>query len=814
MPREMNQPTIGRQRGFAQRGKSMRNIQIAAIAALSMFSVACSSPEAKIEKYYASGQEFLEKGEYGKANVQFQNVLKIDETYVPALMGMAEIAEGRKNLKAMFGLYQRIIRLDADNTFAHIQLGKLYLIGSDETAALESAEAALTLDPNSVDATALKSGILLRLGDTEGAVKLARQAISVQPGHVEAATVLATERGMNGDMEGAIGELDRALNIDPKAAVLQLLRIQILSNLDRSEDVLAGFARLSELFPEEPVYRRAYAMEFIKRKDFAAAKEQMEILVGLDPENNDAKLDVVRIVSAKDGADAAENRLRAFIEEFPKNQDLRFALVDLLYDRGALDKAITALEPLMGADEPAVELRAKNKLTLLHLRNGDRDKAEALVNEILKADANNTDALIRRAGLLLDEGKFENGVADLRTALSNNPDLVEAMVLMSSAFERQDNIDFARAELAKAFETSGKKARIANAYAKFLIRHGDARRAEDILVQSLAAFSGDLDNLKLLAAVRLDIRDWQGADEVASIIESLDVSAENDLASQIRTVALSGLGEYGQIIDMLSAQNKDAPLESRPLAMLVSAYLKADRVDEAEQVLQNVIASDANNYAARILLARTYGAGGDAAAGEAVLLEAVDVEPSRGEAFELLYRYNIAKGEREKAIALIEDGLSRAPDNIALQFFKADYLVTSGKLEQALEIYSDLIETRPGDRIIANNFVSLSSDLRKDKKSIARTLEVSRVLEKDENALVQDTVGWAHYRAGQYNSALEFLTKASAAASNGEILYHLGATQIAAGQTELGRINLNKALEVGGENFRFETEVRDLLNQQ
>ncbi len=814
MSRKMNQHLIGRQRSFAQRGKNVRRIQIAAIAALSMFSSACSSPEAKIEKYYSSGQEFLEKGEYGKANVQFQNVLKIDESYVPALIGMAEIAESKQNLKAMFGLYQRIVRLEPDNIFAHIQLGKIYLIGSDETAALESAEKALAIDPASVNAIGLKSGVLLRLGDTEGAVKLARQVIAVEPTHVEATTVLATARGMQDDLEGAIAELDRALNIDPKIAMLQLLRIQILSQLGRTEGILEGFKGLVELFPEEPVYRRAYALEFIKRKDFAAAKEQMEIFADLNPENNEAKLDVVRIVNAKDGADIAEDQLRTFVEAQPENHDLRFALVDLLYERGALDKSIAALAPLMKSDDAAIVLRAKNKLVLLYLRDGDRDKAEALVDEILAADGSNTDALVRRASFLLDDGKFDSGIADLRTALNNSPDLIEAMVLMSSAFERQNNIDFARAELAKAYDTSGKKARIANVYAKFLTRHGDSRRAEDILVQSLAAFPGDLENLRLLAAVRLNIQDWQGADEIASILESLDVAAENDLASKIRTVALSGLGEYDQIIDMLSVQNENAPLESRPLAMLISAYLNADRTDEAEQFLKNVITSDAKNYDARVLLARTYGARDDTAAGEAVLLEAVDIEPSRGEAFELLYRYYVARGERDKATALIEGGLSKAPDNAALQFFKADYLVTAGNLEQALVIYSDLIETRPNDRIVANNFVSLSSDLRNDAEGIARALEVARVLENDESALVQDTVGWAYYRAGQYNRALEFLTKASAAANNGEILYHLGATQIAAGEAALGRINLNKALEAGGENFRYETEVRALLSQE
>ncbi len=815
MPNEIYHPSIDRLHSFKQRGKYKRRIQIAAVAALSMFASACSSPEAKIEKYYASGQEFLENGEYGKANVQFQNALRIDETYIPALISLAEIAENKQNLKAMFGLYQRVVRLDAANVFAHIQLGKLYLIGSDEAAALESAETALKLDPESVDALALKSGVLLRLGDTEGAVNLARQVIAVQPAHPEATTVLATERGMNNDFDGALNELDRALNVDPKIAVLQLLRIQLLSQLGRSEDVLAAYDRLVELFPEEPVYRRAYALEFIQRKNFTAAREQMEVLVELEPENFDAKLDVIRIVNAEEGVEGAEGRLRKFVDAEPENHDLRFALVDLLIDQGAIDQSVAALEPMLKFDDAVVVLRAKNKRALLYMRSGDREKAEVLVNEILDEDGNNTDALIQRASFLIEDQEFDSAVADLRTALNNNPDLNKAMVLMATAFERQGNIDFARAELAKAYETSGKKASIANAYAKFLARNGNTRRAEDILVKSLAVFPGNLNNLKLLAAVRLDIQDWQGADEIASIIASLDASDENDLANQIHTVALSGLGDYDQIIEMLSAQNNNTPLESRPLAMLIAAFLKADRVDEAEELLKKVLVSDPDNYAARILLAQTYGVNGDDGAGETVLLGAVDVDPTRGEAFELLYRYNVARSEPEKAIALIEEGISRAPENAALQFFKADYLVTAGELEEALEIYGELIKTRPDDRIIANNFVSLSSDLRRDKRSIERSLEVARVLEGDDRALVQDTVGWAHYRAGQYDRALEFLAKAAGSApSNGEILYHLGATQIANGEPEAGQANLSKALEVGGEDFRFESEVRALLNQQ
>ena len=809
MSRELNRTVV-----IKNNRRLRRRAGVAAIAALSMFSAACSSPEERVQKYYASGQEFLENGEFGKANVQFQNVLKIDETHIPTLLGMAEVAERKQNLKQMFGLYQRIVRLDPNHIHAHVQLGKLYLIGSDETAALESAETALAIDPNSVDAIALKSGVLLRIGDTENAVELARQAIASDPGHIEATTVLATARGIDGDIDGAIAEIERALAVNPKAAVLQLLRIRLLSQLDRLDDVLDGYRQLVDQFPEQTVYRRAFAREFINQKNYDEALDQLEKISELEPENNDIKLDIVRVVNSKDGTQAAQERLRQFVDSEPDNHDLRFALVDLLREQGEMDEAFALIESLRQSDDTAVASRVKNKLALLHLLNGERDKAQLLVDEILEADGNNTDALIKRASFQIDDANFEAGIADLRTALNNNPDSVEAMILMSSAFERQGNIDFARAELAKAFEAGGKQANVANAYAKFLLRNGNSRRAEDVLVQSLAVAPGNMDNLKLLAGVRLDLQDWQGADEIAELIEEIDAGGDGQIAGNIRVVALSGLGEYEQIIDMLSAQREQGPLDSQPLSTLVAAYLKVDRVRDAEEMLKNVLASDPDNYEARILLAQTYFADRKQPEAEAVLVEAANTTPSRGEAFEFLYRYYIARGERDKAIVLVEDGMSKAPDNDALLFFKGDILIAAGELEEALDVYAGLLEKRPNDRIVANNFVSISSDLRTDEASIARALEVAKILEEDENALVRDTVGWAHYRAGQYSRAVEFLSEAAqSAGGNAEILYHLGAAQIAAGDVESGQGNLNKALEAGGENFRYNAEVQSLLNQ-
>ena len=777
-------------------------------------AAACSSPEERVERFSASGMEFLEDGQIGKANVQFQNALKINEEHVPSLKGLARIAENRQDFQAMFGILQRIIRLDPTQTGARVDIGKIYLLGGDETSALEQADAVLAMDADNTDALALKAAIQLRLGDNAGAVELARRVIEKEPDNAEAVTVIVTDRAAAEDLEGALAELDKALAVDENIAVLQLLRIRVLDNLDRADDVLAAYENLVDLYPDESAYRRAFARELITIENYDGARAQLEKAAELEPANLDAKIDVIRLIGATAGVEDAEAQLRGYIAAEPDNADLKFALVDFLNSAGRPEAGATVLEELAGDNEQEIALRAKNRIARTLLQRGEEDEASALIDEILAADERNTAALIKRATVRINTEDFDNAIVDLRTALDNDPDSTDAMLMMAAAFERQDNMTFARAELAKALDVSERDPEIANEFARFLIRNEDLSRAEEVLVDSLAAHEGDLDNLRLLAGVRLNSQDWRGAEEVARIIETVEQNEANEdgLADTIRSAALSGLGEYDRVIETLEARRDAGPLASQPLATLVNAYIRSDRAAEAEALLQRVAASGDNSYEARILLAQVYSAQGQNNQAEAVLIEAAEADPARAPAYELLYRYYIRTGQNDRAAALIDEGLAKAPDNVALRVFKADTLLAAGDLEGALTIYEDLLETRPDDLIIANNFVSLSSDLRLDAASVAKALEVSRVVERADNPLFKDTVGWAHYRAGDYAAAIEHLTEAAEGApDNAEILYHLGAAQAAAGDIENAQTNLQRALEIGGDGFARSQEAQTIL---
>ncbi len=789
--------------------RSPRIARLVAVSALAL-AAACASPEQKVERYSTEAAEFFEAGDLGKAYIQYQNALKINEEHVPSMLGLADIAEKRQDFQAMFGFLQNAVRLDPSQLDAQVKLGKLYLIASDESTALEQAEKALALNPDSVDAKALKSAIMMKIGDRPGALALAEEVLAVDPANAEAVTVVVTNFSVNGDWESALGELDRALEIDPQVAILQLLRIHALKTLGRNEEARNAYARLIELFPDQSAYRRVYANELAKERDFEGAREQLEAIVALEPANMAAKLDVVRIIKAGQSSSAAEAKLAEYVAAEPANTDLQFALSDFAIGEGDTAKAKLALERLAASKDKDVALRAKNKITALLFGEGKQDEAKALVDEILKADERNTDGLLKRAALQIQADEFDQAIVNLRTVLDNNPDSYEAMLLMSAAFEKQDNFSFAQAQLAQAFEASQKNAQVANQYSRFLLRRKNVARAEEVLLDSLSVSPGDLANLRLLASIRLARQDWRGAEAVGVMIENAGDSSS--LAANVKSAAYIGLDDFDSVIQTLSTRSESAPLDTQPLTALVGAYIRQDRSQEAKELLERMLRDDPENYTAMVLLARVHASQTNKSDFEDVLRKAIEANADRAEAYEMLYRSYLAEGRLEMASELIDGGLRASPDNEALKVFKADVLLSRGDREGALALYSELIRARPNDRIIANNFVSLSSDMRLDEASIARALEVAQSIEALENPYFRDTVGWAYYRAGQYEKALEYLTQAAAGAENNpEILYHLGAAQRASGNNSAAKASLEKALNVAGENFAFADEVRSLL---
>lgn len=779
-----------RKNGAPSLMRALNGMRAGALAALVLASAACASPEQRLARYMKSGEAYLEEGKLGLANVQFQNALKIEEDNVGALMGLARIAEKRSNYEQMFGILQRVARLDPENIRAKLDLGKLYLLGDDTAASLDLLNEAIAAEPNNAEAIAVKAAVMFRLQNNAEAVDLANRALALDPNSQEAVAVLASERVAAEDFEAALAILDAAIARDPKAAVLHILRVQILTSEGRTDDINEAYRRLIAEFPEDANYRRLYATSLIARGKLEDARAELVEVALLLPKEREAKLDVVRIDYRIGGKAKAEGTFRSYIAADNEDVDLRLALGAFLReekDYAGADAAYHEILRRKGADITEI-LRAKNELAALRLVEGERAQAEKIIAEILAADSGDPDALVKRAGLKVTNKAFDDAISDLRIVLGEHPDSVPARLLMASAFEQKGDYAFAESEYAQAVQSSNKGAQASNLFAKFLVRRGDINRAERVLTESVALNPASEENLKMLAAIRLDRQDWRGAEEAANSLRSVD-SADEDV-SRILGAAYSGLKDYAGAIEVLTAEHARAPLASRPLATLIQAYINAGRAADAEKFLKETIAKNPAFYEAHVLLAqleRVENRGADAVA---TLQKAIGLDPLRPEAYEALYGVTVLEGRREEAGRVIEQAISAIPDNDGLQILKADHLIAVGDNDGAIAIYETILARRPGDLIVANNMASLLSE-RGDEASLARAVAASAPLKDTDNPYFLDTYGWAAYRSGRAAEGIAALEKAAKIAP--ELIdarYHLGVALIEAGEAARGRAEL------------------------
>jgi cellulose synthase operon protein C len=791
-----------------------RTLSLSMMIAVSALALsACASPEQRLAKYNKSGEAFLEDGKLGMANVQFLNALKIDEQNVQALMGLAKIAEKKADYNQMFGLLQRLNRIDPKNDKVRIDLAKIYLLGNETAQALDLADVLITENPQNAEAYAVKAATLFRLGNSADAVEFAKQALAIDSTIADAVAVLASERVKAKDYEGGLAILDEALAKEGAAPVLELLRVQVLSVLGRTDDINAAYSKLVDANPEDANYRRLYVTSLMEQDRLDEARVQLVEVAKLLPKQNEAKLDVVRIDYRIGGRAKAEETFRKYIAEFPDEADLRFALGAFLReqkDLPAAEKVYVDIAGRKGAELDEV-LRAKNEIAAIRVGEGKRAEAEAIVDEILAKDPKDTGALTKRAGFKIDGGDIDSAVADLRLVVNDNPDFWPSRLLLASAYEQKGDLNLAESEFARAVEASKRAARPSQVYARFLIRHEKKDRALKALTDSLAVEPANEENLKLLAALRLDQQDWRGAEEAAKALA--EISKEDSIVSSILGAAYSGLKDYAGAIDALSKEHEKRPLESRPLANLVQAYVDAGRIDDAETFLKETIAKNPPSYDARILLAQIERESGKSAEAVETLKGAIAADPLRSEAYEVMYGVYAVEGRRAEAGQTIEQAIAAIPNNDGLQILKADHLIAERRYDDAIAIYETIRARRPDDLIVANNLASLLSE-RDDADSLKRAVEVAAPLKDAQNPYFLDTYGWAVWRAGDKAAGLAALEKAASAAPGVvDIRYHFGVALLESGDVARGRKELEAVIAAPGAPSERIADARRRLGQ-
>jgi Flp pilus assembly protein TadD len=150
---------------------------------------------------------------------------------------------------------------------------------------------------------------------------------------------------------------------------------------------------------------------------------------------------------------------------------------------------------------------------------------------------------------------------------------------------------------------------------------------------------------------------------------------------------------------------------------------------------------------------------------------------------------------------VLDTALETLPDRPSLLSIKAGFLEQENDFDGAIAIYEQLYELDSGNPVLANNLASLITTHKDDADSLARAANIARRLRGTEVPAFQDTYGWIAYRRDNFEEALEYLEPAAAGLPRDALVqYHLAMTYVALNQTDKARAQLEKALEIAGDD--------------
>ena len=786
-----------------------RLVLCASVLCLSVFLAACDTAEERAQKHYEKGLELLESGDVERALVEFRNVFKLNGFHKEARITYAQVQEDRGNIQEAYSQYLRLVEQYPENLIGRRALARMASDLNNWEEVQRHVEVAENLAPEDPVVMAVRAGLDYRnaLRDNnpevaELAVKVSEKLLETNPDMPAARRVVIDDLVRREDWTGALKSIDDAIKVDGNQN-LYLLRLSVLEQLGRNDEIIEQLKEMVQLFPDAGLHQTLVSRYMAAdRTDEAEAylrsRAEQADLTELGPE---AQLGLVGFLVQVRGRDAGIAEIDRILAQDTAHQALfRSMRAGLEFDAGKRDAAIAEMEDILKDAEPSEETdRIKVALANMLVKTGNSVGARAQIEEVLKHDPGQIEALKLKAGWLIEDDQAGDALIDLRAALDKAPRDAQVMTLMAQAHERTGNRDLMGEMLALAVEASGNAAEESLRYALFLVKDEKYLPAEDILLDALRRQNTNVALLSALGELYLRMEDWARTQQVIDRLRRLETDQTLAIANELTVRVLAARNQARELEQFLSSlAESDSGL--RAVASVVRLRLAQNDVPGALAYVNDRLAKDPDNPTLQFLKAGVLIADGQEEQALDLLTDLSAASPQDESVWLALYRLHRSLGDEEKATQVLTDALSALPDSPNLKWTLASEAEARGDIDGAISIYEELYATNSNSAVIANNLASLISSYHDDDDSLQRAYNIARRLRGTDVPAFQETYGWIAHRLGNYDEALAYLEPAAAALITEPVAqYHLAETYAALGRAAEALEQFEKTRELAGD---------------
>ena len=759
---ESSRPTMRRR--FALSFPWRRHLIIAPAVTALLLAGCSRDPNVRKQKFFESGQRYVEQGKYKEAVVEFTNAIKIDPSYAEAHLQLADaylqLHEGDRAFREL----ARTVELQPENYRAQLELTNLLIVNRQFQPAKQELDVLLQKRPDDPAVHTTQSSLLAAQGDIPGAIAEMQKTVALSPDRWEAYLSLALLQSSNNQLEAAEANFKKVIDLNPKTMQAHLL--------------LGNYYQAHHRFPE--------------------AEQQFQAASALDSSSAVPRAAIARLYLAEGKTADAEQLLTQTKHDLPNNPDAYRLLGEFYFTSGQLDKATTEYASLYQQHPEDLQLK-KNYVELL-IQTRRFPEARKLDDEILKVNANDDDALVYQAQMQISDGDVNDAAQKLETVIKNSPKNSEGHYALGVAYEKLGYVERAESEWREALRLKPDMLDAARALAAAAMRQGDANTLDEASTQLIVLRPGSPEGYALRALANLNRKHYGEAE--ADIRKAIAIAP----GSAFGYVQLGNLKLAQKQYDDAARAYQDAlnrnPDSVDALRGLMNTRVGQNQPDKAIASANLQISKSPNNSGFYDLLGTAlFFNKRELPAAQAALAKSVSLDRRNSDALAKLCEVQATKGDIDQAIATAKQGLGDNPRNADLYVLLGRFYESKSDAQQAEASYRSALNLNPQHPLASNNLARLMLQTG-GNLDVALSLAQTARRGMPNSPSAADTLAWIDYQKGAYQSAIGLLQEALSlqdkvrAPDDPYIHYHLGMAYAKSGQTALARQQFERAIKL------------------
>ncbi len=755
----------------------------------------CTNAEKAKAEHVKRGEAYLKDSKYQEATLEFRNAIQIDEKLAAAHWGLAQAYEGLQRFPEMIDELRKTLELDKTNLDARIKLGNYYLAASRGRAEL--------------------------VGEAE---RLAKETLERDPNNIEGHILMGSVLFAKQEKDKAFAELNHAIELNPSRveSYLSMARFYVVTNeRDKAEQL---FKKAIQINGNSPLAYSEYGKFLVQSNKIPEAEAALLKAVEVGPTDRNARFVLASFYLVNKQLDKAENAFKSLAALDADKPESQAVLADFYSSIGRFDDSIRIYKDVL-AKSPDF-LQGRYRLAEILINRGDSQGANAQIEEALKKDKHDRQALILRARMQIQKQQPEAikaAIEDLKDVLRQEPNSRAGLYFMAQSNFALGMMDQARAFAADLERNYPDYLPVKLMQAQINLTAGGPDNLKNVitissdLLNRLSKTAPDRENSPQLLA-ELTERSYLARGNAQLQLKNLDAARQD--FENARQIGPNDPTVHNNLALLAAVENKpDEAMAAYENALKVDAtnfvalnglmgqYARAKEFDKAHTRIDQIISSYPNNASLHFLKGQIYTFQGNGSAAEAEFRRSLEIDQNYLAAYSALATLYISNKQTDRAIAEYQKILAIRPDNASVWTLVGMLEYSRNNYDAAVENYRKALEKDQNSSIAANNLSWMYAVYGKGNLDEAQRLAQTVVQRNPNVAGFVDTLGWVYYKKNLYAAAAEQLQKAveldEAAARaiqsspSATYQYHLGMALKEKGDKEGSRRALEAALRLG-----------------